>query len=376
MLADILHKVAALVADDDQPYRPRPSLASPEFPDDPGRCIRQLVYYRTGEPAAPLPGRAVHIFTDGHWHEELTAEWIARTAITLHSRQLPVSLPLPHPTGHAYTCPVCEATIAPGILHGHIDGLLTDLLQVTRLLEHKAINHFSYQELLSGTLPIDYLTQGCLYLKALPHRYPQLGHIEEGLLLVKNKNTAAYLEYRFSYDPAADRCQMIELVGSDGTRLPLDETLDGLVGSALAKFEAVEDYADEGILPPRPYRQDDWQCGYCRWGRTCWQDYDQEIAAREAVASLDPALATMLAAYYEAEHAKHDGEAVTKRLRRPILAALEAANAKIGAANGHRARVSVQNRTRLDESLLPPEVKRAAQVTKTTEVLHVERLTG
>ncbi len=375
MLADILHKVAALVADDDQPYHPRPSLASPEFPDDPGRCIRQLVYYRTGEPAAPLPGRAVHIFTDGHWHEELTAEWIARTTITLHSRQLPLDLRLPHPIGHGYTCPHCGAAVPPDVLHGHIDGLLTDLLQITRLFEHKAINHFSFQELLSGTLPIDYLTQACLYLKALPHSHPELGQIREAVLLVKNKNTAAYLEYRFRYDPMADRCEMIELVGSDGTRVPLDETLDGLVTSAIAKFEAVETYTDENILPSRPYRQDDWQCGYCRWGRTCWRDYEKEVAARDTVASLEPTLAATLAEYSDANHAQHEGEATVKRLRRPILAALEAANAKAGAVDGHRARVGVQTRSRLDESLLAPDVKRAATVKKTIEVLHVERTT-
>lgn len=369
MLADVLHKVAALVSDEDHPYHPRPSLASPEFPDDPGRCLRQLVYYRTGEPPAPLPGRAVLVFTDGHWHEELTAQWIERSAMSLHSRQLPVDLPLAAALGQGYACAVCGQPIPPSVLHGHIDGLLTDLLGTTRLLEMKAINHFSYQEALTGAPPIDYLTQGCLYLAGIQHTRPE---IQEGLLLIKNKNTAAYLEYRFRYDRAADCCQLLELLASDGTYAPLEETLDGLLGSALAKFAAVEAHAAQGTLPPRSYRQDSWRCAYCRWGNTCWGHYAAEVAQRDALTAIDPTLGPLLAQYAKAAEAKREGEAITKRLRPQILVALEAANTKAGTADGYRARLTLQTRTDLDQSLLPPLVKRAAQVTQTIEVLRVE----
>ena len=59
MLADIIHKVAQCLHEENQPYHPRPSSCSPEFEDAPGRCIRQMVYHRLEVPHRPLPGRAV-----------------------------------------------------------------------------------------------------------------------------------------------------------------------------------------------------------------------------------------------------------------------------------------------------------------------------
>jgi hypothetical protein len=286
----------------------------------------------------------------------------------LHSRQLAVDIPLPQPLGRPYVCRVCDESIAPDRLHGHIDGLLTDLLETTRLLEMKAINHFSYEAALDGTPPLDYLTQMCLYLSGLQRIHPD---IREGLLLIKNKNTAAYLEYRFTYDPAGDRCLLRDLLASDGTYLPLEVPFDGLLTSALAKFAEVEAHAASGTLPTRPYRMDHWRCAYCGWVRTCWENYATEVAHRDPTAALDPTLAPLLAEYARAAQAKNEGEAITKRLRPRILAALEVHNAKAGIADGYTASVSLQTRTVLDADLLPPLVKRAAQVPKTVEVLHV-----
>jgi len=370
MLADILHKVAQIAHEDSQRYHPRPSMASPEFPDSPGRCIRQMVYHRLGHPATPLPGRAIFVFEDGHWHEELSAEWIGKTALRLHARQLGVDIPLDQPIGSPYTCPVCERIIAPELLHGHIDGLLTDPLGVTRLWEHKAINHFAFQEVLDGELPLDYLAQGCVYLRGLQHTHPD---IREALLLIKNKNTSAYLEYRFAYDPAADRCTMIELLGSNGTSSLLEETLDGMLTSALAKFAAVEAYAAQHMFPPRPYRKDHWRCSplYCRWAGTCWEGYAGEVERRHPLMQLASEYGPILAQYEAAAKAKGEGEKICKKLRPQILAALEAYNTQTGAVDGLRASVTTQERDVLDAALLPPPVKKAATVRNIVEVLHV-----
>jgi hypothetical protein len=369
MLADIIHKVAAIEYDNDRPYHPRPSLASPEMEDDPGRCIRQLVYHRLGQPPAPLPGRAVLVFDDGYWHEELTASWIAKTAIRLHSRQAPIDVPLPRPLGPVYPCAVCQQTIPADRLHGHIDGLLTDPLRVTRLLEHKGINHFSFEDALRGDIPLDNLTQACTYLTGLQQTQPE---IQEGLLLLKNKNTSAYLEVRFAYEATADRCQLIELIASDGTSLPLTERFDGLVQSAVAKFLHTEEYATSNTLPPRPYRADHWRCRYCAWTNTCWENYAAEVGRRDPVTQLDPTLGPLLAEYARAAKARSEGEAVTKRLRPKILGALEAARSKAGVADGYKAAVDLQDRTSVDDDLLPPAVRRAAERTKTVEILRVE----
>ena len=85
MLVELLHKVAQMEDEDREPvdYYPRPSMAGPD------RCIRQMVYLARGEEKEKaLDGRVLHIFNDGHWHEELTIEWIQKTAFTLHSQQM------------------------------------------------------------------------------------------------------------------------------------------------------------------------------------------------------------------------------------------------------------------------------------------------
>ncbi len=369
MLADILHKVAQCLHDDNQPYHPRPSLCSPEFEDSPGRCVRQMVYHRLEAPHRPLPGRAVLIFDDGRWHEDASAKWIEKTAITLHDRQLGVDIRLPRPIGRPYTCTVCKRPIDPSVLHGHLDGLLTDPVGLIRLWEHKAVGHFAFQEALDGDLPLDYIAQGCSYLSSEALRARD---VREAILLLKSKNTSAYCEYRFSYDPELDRCTMIEMIASDGTSSALSETVDGILTSAYAKFEVVEELANRLVFPARSYRQDHWRCAYCLWGGTCWEGYAAEVASRRPLTEL-PTLAPMLEQYYEAKRAKGHGEQVIKKLRPLILAALERNQTKTARANGLTAAVCTQERSDLEQDLLPPPIKKAATRRKTVEILKVTR---
>ena len=103
MLADILHKLST---EEEHPYYPRPSLAGPE------RCVRQLVYQGLGMPKEPLPGRTYHVFDDGTFHEELTADWIRKSAFQIHSQQMGV-----------------DCGTEQGIhLQGSIDGVITDIV--------------------------------------------------------------------------------------------------------------------------------------------------------------------------------------------------------------------------------------------------------
>ena len=370
MLADILHKVAQILYEDRQPYHPRPSLCSPEFEDAPGRCIRQMVYHRLNVPARPLPGRAVLVFDDGHWHEDASAQWIAKTAIRLHDRQMPVDIPLPFPIGAGYPCHVCTPArpIPSTMVHGHIDGLLTDPCAVTRLWEHKAINHFAFQEALDGDLPLDYIAQGCAYLSGLQQTHPD---ITECLLLLKSKNTAAYLEYRFRYEPATDRCTLIEMVASNGTSADLTtEILEGLLTSAYAKFAAVEKSGRSVRLPAPalPVRLlallllplGGNLLGRLRSGSAGARAYRPATGTRGDAPEVP---------------GRQPGQArrgkTTKALRPRILAALEAANTTCATANGLVAKVSTQTRTLLDQELLPAPIRKAATYTKTIETLDV-----
>lgn len=368
MLADLIPKLAALDQEEDHTYYPRPSMASPATPEDPGRCIRAMTYARLGSRPAPWPGRFLLVLDDSSWHEELTLDWLAKGAHSIHSRQMPVDLPLPRPIGPGGYCRLCTQEIPNTVLHGHIDALFTDLLAHDRLLEHKAVSMYTFDDMLTGTPSLDHLTQGCIYLGALQRVNPDLN---EGVLLVKNKNSSAYLEFRFTYHAENDRCHVFEMTASQGIHLTLDLTFDGLLARALEKFESVEQHAATNSLPVRPYRMDSWRCHYCRFQRTCWDGYPAEVDARDAIATLDPTVAPLLAQYAEASTMKRLAEVTTKRLRPEILAALEAQHVKTGVANGHRATVSIQPRTTLDESLIPPDIKQAAQVTKSIEILRV-----
>ena len=80
MLAEILPKIAQMEYKE-YDFRPRPSMAGPE------RCSRQMVFHGMGVSRSPMPGRAVMVFDDSSWHEELTADWLRKTAYKLHSQQ-------------------------------------------------------------------------------------------------------------------------------------------------------------------------------------------------------------------------------------------------------------------------------------------------
>ena len=239
MLADILPKIASELREPEHAYYPRPSMAGPE------RCLRSLVYWAMGTPAAPFPGRTLMVFDDSSWHEELTADWLRKTAYQLHSVQMEVETP---------------------VGKGHIDGVITDLLKVDRLYEHKALNHFSFERIWKGEMPTDYLTQCALYMNGLQRVNPE---ICEGLLLVKNKNTAQYLELRFSYSSDSDELCLLETVRSDGQVKPLGGVYPGITRKAWDRFGIVAEYAKRGELPMRPFEYGcDWPCGYCRWARS------------------------------------------------------------------------------------------------------------
>lgn len=370
MLAELIPKLAAMDQDDDHPYYPRPSLASPATPDDPGRCVRAMVYHRLNTPAAPWPGRFLLVLDDSSWHEQLSLDWLRKSAYTIHSEQMPVDFPLPRPLGKGGYCTTCQQEIPNTTLHGHIDGFFTDLMGISRLLEHKAVSMFSFDDLLTGHPPLDYLTQGCIYLGALQRLKPKL---TEGLLLVKNKNTSAYCEFRFTYDITLDRCHVVQMVASEGINRMLNLTFDNLISNSLNKFEQVETYATQGTLPPRPYLKDSWRCNYCRWATTCWAHYEDEHRALTQTAPLPPEAEALLQTYWEAGQHKRDGETTQERLKPKILALLQAEGTKGGQAGAFAVTWSLQSRTTIDRTRLSQDALEQAEVTKTIDMVRVSK---
>jgi len=122
MLADILLKTAG-AEKEDYVYYPRPSGAGTE------QCIRQQVFQDMKIPIdLEYNDRMYMVFDDGHWHEELTNDWIRKTPYKLHSEQMPVdSIGLPFvKKGETRFCKYCNKDVPTDILHGHIDGIVTE----------------------------------------------------------------------------------------------------------------------------------------------------------------------------------------------------------------------------------------------------------
>lgn len=248
MLAELIPKVAAQEAEEkgEQAYRPRPSLAGPE------RCVRQLVYFARDTEKDKTNDRKWLVFDDSSWHEELTADWIRKTSYQIHSQQMELET-------------LCGK--------GHIDGIVTDLLGEDYLYEHKALNHFSFERLWHGAWPNDYLTQVALYMEALQKIQPK---IRKAVLLIKNKNTAQYMEMLCSYEN--DTISVFEMTRSDGEKKDVSYSIENVTAQAVSKFATVAYHIDTNTLPERPFEFGTvFPCDYCPYKSKCWEGYEEEF---------------------------------------------------------------------------------------------------
>ena len=221
--------------------------------------------------------RMIMIWDDGHWHEELTNDWLRKSAFKLHSEQMSVNgavLPF-MPKDKKYTCKVCKQEVSSNILHGHIDGIIQDATGRDFLFDHKAINHFTFMRWVElKEFPKDYFTQLAIYNDGIQTNLD--ADLKDILLLVKNKNTAQYLEFQCHYDKAKDTLYLTRLMVSEGGDHKLDFAYENIVGEAVQRFVDVHDHAKKKLLPKRQYYFDDWHCSYCDWCDKCWEGYDAE----------------------------------------------------------------------------------------------------
>lgn len=335
MLAEILHKIGAQQYQEkgNNHYKPRPSLAGPE------RCIRQMVYWRLDTPAKPLPGRGVFIFDDSNWHEELTADWIRQSAYKLHSQQMVVEAMM---DGFPFT------------LKGKIDGILEDFEGNESLWEHKAVSHFSWNEMAKGVPHTDYLAQDSIYLRGLHIISPQ---IRDLTLLIKNKNTAQYLEfiatYFYDHDELVVRSMHTSTEGMEETEI--NKSYPNIVRDCFAKFQAVEDYASSKELPRRQYDKDHWRCEYCQYHETCWANYEAEFQALAVGADLQD-MEELCAYYLETSSHANEMRKENEELKEKIKKAL----AEKGVREGTTARYLIKNNLvksmRIDKTLIPATI--------------------
>jgi hypothetical protein len=351
MLADVILKIAGMEGEEEQhEYYPRPSISGP------GRCIRQMVYWGMGLKRQPLPGRTMLIFNDSSWHEELTMDWLRKSAFQVHSPQMKVSID------------------SPGIpinLEGSIDFIVTDITGKDYLIEHKAINHFTFQGFWDGELPMDYLTQTCIYMRGLQKVNPVL---TSALLLIKNKNTAAYIEYALGYESAYDRCEVFSLTDSNGKVKDLNKSVENITLDAFTKFMVVADYISKKTLPKRQYFVDDWQCSYCGWAGTCWDGYQKEFTELKTGELLPNEVADLIRYYKEIGAQKGDIEKEYTELSDKIKATMKEAGTREGIAGEYIAKLALIETTRLDKELLTDAEKEKASKKSFYERLSISQV--
>jgi hypothetical protein len=226
-------------------------------------------------------------------------------------------------------------------VEGSIDGIITDLGDIDRLLEHKGINHFTFQRYWDKEdYPLDYFTQCCLYLRGLNVINPDL---REAILLIKNKNTSAYLEYLIEYDYRNDAAFIIHKINSQGEIVKIGEPLEHITQLAFEKFAQVQECIDKKALPLRQYDIGHWRCEYCGWGKICWAGWEEEIEAMSIVDMLPEEIATMIKYRQELGGQKRDITKEYDDLSDKIKQALKAQNIKEGKAGGYVARIRLEH---------------------------------
>jgi len=348
MIAEVILKVAGFEKEQ-WPYRPRPSNAGPE------RCIRGLCYWAQGIKGKATPDRLLARMADSKWHEDLSFDLIRKSAFQLHSEQMRVE------------CGEILRGGKPFTIRGMIDCLVTDLAGVDRLLEHKAIDHFSFQHYKSEVFPLDYLTQVVLYLVGLVKIQPE---INEAILLIKNKNTSQYLEFFNHYDFENDRLEVFEVIGSDGKRRN-GAVFDGLYRSAISKLQEVENHREAKTLPHRQYQIGSWQCDNCGFNQTCNSSYEEEFSSFTEGADLSE-IEGIVTDYVRLTDFKKRTEKTLDEVKDAIKEVMKAKECKQGKSNGYLVSLSLQKRQSLDKSLIPPEILNDVQKETLVEVLNVK----
>jgi hypothetical protein len=349
MLADLIPKLAGFEAEKQRPYKPRPSSAGPmNAKDIDTRCLRSMVYHRSGCPAAPLPDRAILTMDDSSWHEELTMDWLRKSTYKVHSEQMLIEC-------HGRT--------------GKLDFLVTDPVGKDYLVEHKAINHFSFERTWKGEIPWDYVHQFCDYSYGAQSLNPGL---TDGFILLKNKNTAQYVEIALTYDKANDKCTILNRVRSTGEKATVNFPIPyKVVEESNKKFAAVEMHFQNKTLPLRPFDYDHWRCSYCPWNQTCYAGYEEEFEALAQDVALEQDIEDLCRYYLEVSGQAKSSEQELEDLKEKIKSTLKERGVRKGTAGPYNISLQRRHTSRLDQSLIPNDIVIAARVETSYEVINI-----
>lgn len=372
MLADIIVKAAGFEKQQSSAYYPRPSLAGAE------RCIRQMVYSGTKAPMdKERSDRFIMILDDSSWHEELSADWMQKTAFVLNSQQMVINIAdLPFMAPGLRHCRQCGENVPTGILHGHIDGVITDLLGQDYLWEHKAINHFTFEKYWKGGWPVDYITQCCLYIVGLSKINPD---ISKAVLLIKNKNTSQYIDFLINYDAKADTATISQATHSNGEERHNKDgspllTLENIVSETILKFETAHRHIQSGTLPDRPYEiGTTFPCSYCSWEHTCWFGYEKEYAKLDSDAVLEGDIIDLARYYLELNGHLLGMNKEKEELKSKIKGILSDAKVSKGRAGEYVIANTLRSSKVLNKDMLPADILIGATEIKRNETLTIRK---
>jgi hypothetical protein len=256
VLADILHKIAGDSHNKVmKPFSPKPSNSGP------GRCVRQMVFHSMGiEPDSFFPDRLWMIMDDGNYHEGYTAGWIEESGYRLKDVQKKLKLGFP-------------------FNNGYIDGIVVDIMDIETTYDHKDKGTHMVDKFYSGSdLPLDDFTQLAIYSRHL--QINDMVNSDQCLLLIRNRDTAQYIEYFCRYLVDEDCMVIVSLTHSNGDFKELDIPLKNIYANAIEKFNFVKEMSEKKKLPHRQYYKDSWRCNYCDWKIRCWEGYDDEKPER------------------------------------------------------------------------------------------------
>lgn len=390
MIAELLARIAAEEAAEqrrDGVWRPRCSSAGTE------RCVRQEVYKAHGVKAAPIPGRTIILFDDGFWHEELTIAWIQKSVFRHHSGQMGVDtvyVPGSHP---GYRCGICstakaEVRVPEGMVHGHIDGIVTDPMGTDFLWEHKSASRFAFARWAKGDeVPLDYLTQMVLYAWGLRHLGTRL---ERAILLIKCKDTSAYMEYvvRVPTSLGLEEPTVIEsaifMEGDHPEDVPLTKaqrTVTGLITNAIVRFAEIVKHRNEETLPARPFARDHWRCSYCQFEGTCWKGWAEDVKDRKADDAIelepDSELGELIVRAQLANARAGAAEKQADVLKDEVKVGLnevEVVSASVNLDDAVvTAKITMSGRSSWDEDKIPEAIVKKAKVYKESPKLNLRR---
>lgn len=385
MLAEVIVRIAAEQAAEERlaaKWRPRCSSAGLD------RCSRREVYASLGADPAPLPGRTVLIFEDGDWGEELTLDWLRKSAYTVHSEQMalnPCYAPDTHP---GYKCAVCGQHVEADAVHGHIDAIVTGIDGIDRLLEHKTTSRFAFARWATGyEFPMAYVTQAALYIYGL--RLVGMDVSRDGVILIKCKDTAQYMEIHVRaptrIGDGEEPTEITKLIVMDGETpvevpiAPEQRQHPKLLQRNIERWQEIARYRDQKTLPDRPYSWGSWQCDYCPFGKTCWEGYSDAAKAQARAGTaikLTGEQADLVRAAQAAAEAASEAERIAKKLKEQVKVMLVGLDTRAGVVELDdkviTAKLDIRTRTSLDKDLIPDAVAKAATKVSEFEVLTVK----